>query len=382
MVNEMIKLLKFFFNFGLYIVSFFFPKSKKYIIIGGWQGQRYADNSKGMYEYLDEHKEELGIKRVFWYTKNEHIYNELNKMGKDVLYGHQIRSIYWHLRSKVHMIDQNTRDILGILSIRCIRIDLWHGTPLKKIGNYLATDRKTKWSDKFYSAGCWPDRYILATSEYTASMLKFAMGIKNDKCLIASYPRTKLLYQCNTKIDENNQFLVFYLPTFRDENDKNPILNENIKKIDATLSEYNIVMYIKPHFASLASWSVAFELDNIIILNAEEDVYDWLNKTNLLITDYSSVFFDFLLTGRPILFFPYDLEHYEEKERGFTMPYDENTPGKKVFDVDNLVKEIIYIYSNYEGYIDYYKKQYQTVNEKVNKYRNEPDYSAILKICK
>lgn len=127
-------ILKILFNILLSILSAVIPKSKKYVVVGGWYGKRYADNSRYMYEYLCSHKKELGISNVFWYTRSERIRDDLLNQGKEVLFGYSIKSIYWHLRSKVHIIDQNPRDILGFLSVGCIRINLWHGTPLKRFG--------------------------------------------------------------------------------------------------------------------------------------------------------------------------------------------------------------------------------------------------------
>ncbi len=373
-------IIKLFFNIMLYIFSFLIPKSKKYVVIGGWQGKRFADNSRGMFEYLDNNKKELGIKKVFWYTRDRKIYEGLFKQGKDVLYGYQLRSIYWHLRSKVHIIDQNTRDILDVFSIRCIRINLWHGIPLKKIGNYITGSGAVKWYAKFISAGAWPEQYILAPSEFSGRMLAFAMGVKRDKCLIASYPRNAKLY--NYRKEEKKKegcFISFYLPTFRDTEDVNPLLNIDMKSFNGKLMEKDILLYIKPHFASVSSWEKAKGYSNIIILEAAEDVYDWLYKTDLLITDYSSVFFDFMITERAILFYPYDIDYYESHERGFAMPYDENTPGDKIFTVSDFEQSLFYIRDNYSEYIKKYIGKYRNVNSKMNKYLEEPNYDDILK---
>lgn len=376
------KIWKSIFNILLYFVSLLIPKSKKYVIIGGWHGQRYADNSRGIYEYLEEHKNQIGIKRVFWYTKNKDIYNRLKSEGRDVLYGYRLKSIYWHFRSKIHFIDQSTRDIIGTLSVRTIRVDLWHGLPLKKIGNYIHGDLFQNWKQKYYTAGCWADRYVLATSEQMAEMFRYAMGVKSNKMLIASYPRNKKLYLCNNEYNVDDTLKVFYLPTFRDNKEINPLLKENLNDIDDMLRKNNIVLYIKPHFVITSSWKAVGKLSNIQILEAKEDVYDWLNKTDLLITDYSSVFFDYLLTKRPIVFFPYDLEHYENEDRGFAMPYYENTPGDKVFSAEQLIQKIIEIKWNYAGYIKDHEGNYLEVLNKTNKYADEPNYEDILKLWK
>ena len=91
------------------------------------------------------------------------------------------------------------------------------------------------------------------------------------------------------------------------------------------------------------------------------------------------MFFDFLLTGRAFLFYPYDYKNYKKKERGFTISYNDFTPGKKVYRGEELMEQIIQIREDYQRYQQIYKKQYMWVNNKVNKYQTKADYSEILK---
>ena len=87
---------------------------------------------------------------------------------------------------------------------------------------------------------------------------------------------------------------------------------------------------------------------------------------------------DFLITGRPVLFFPYDYETYSSQDRGFYLPYDRYTPGKKVFEANELVERICDIRANYKEYVDRYKQQYAEVNREINLYSSEPNYTELL----
>lgn len=381
------KLLKIIFNILLLIVTLIVPKSKKYIVIGGWEGKRFADNSKGMFEYLTENMDNLGLVRVFWYTKDKKIYQQLKEKGYDVLFGLNLRSIFWHLRSKIHFIDQNPHDILGFLSIRTTRINLWHGVPLKKIGIDIIPGYKPKNEllRKFSSGGFWRDQYIVAPSQLAASLLGHAMEIKKEKWLIASYPRNSRLYNNYLeKKDDISPFNVYYLPTFRnqDDNNRNPILDSDIEDFNSRLKENNIVFHVKPHFASKSDWNKLSQYSNIDIIASQEDVYGALLETDLLITDYSSVYFDYLLTNKPILFFPYDLDFYAQEERGFYMDYDQITPGKKVYSYEEFVDNLETIRKDMMSYIKQYEKQYQEVRNITNQYQETPNYDAILELLK
>lgn len=375
------RILKIVFNVVLTILSFLVPKSKKYIIVGGWYGKRYADNSKAIYVFLNNNKEKLGIKRVIWITKSDDIYKLLKNKNLDVVKGYSISAIFWHLRSKTHIIDQNPHDILGFLSVRCNRINLWHGFPLKRIGNLITnSEKKVSFWDKLASGGFWADQTLLATSEMGAELLSRAMGIKREKCVIASYPRTCNLFKDYSKKINSDIFRVLYLPTLRDRKERNPILDSDLTNINIKLKENNIVFLLKPHPASIGDWSFINDLSNFQILKPSEDIYNILEITDLLITDYSSVHFDYMLTGKALLFFPYDYEDYISKDRGFNLPYDEFTPGAKVYKVNDLIEGIVKIKLDYAGYQKQYRNQYRYINDLVNKYQEKPDYRELLDI--
>ena len=373
--------LKICFNMFLLLFSYLIPKSEKYVIVGGWYGKRYADNSKGIFLYLNKNKQKLGLKKVYWYTKDEEIYNRLRKEGFDVLKGYSLKAIFWHMRSKTHFIDQNPHDILGFLSIRCHRINLWHGLPLKKIG-YQTTgeDKKISFIDKIASGGFWADQFVLATSDLGAKLLSQAMGISKEKCVIASYPRTEGLFKDEAKKIHHNIFNVFYLPTLRNKRERNPFLDMDLEKINDLFAKNGIMFQLKPHPASIGDWSFLQKFSNFQILNASTDVYDILAETDLLITDYSSVYFDYMLTGKALLFFPYDYEEYLNDDRGFNLPFETYTPGEKVYTVRELIDSIVKIKENYSKYQKKYENQYAYVNDKVNLYHNHPNYKPIIDI--
>lgn len=377
------KFLKILFNILMWIILSVFPKSKKYVIVGGWYGERYADNSRYMYEYLCLHKNELGILKVFWFTKSEKIKKRLEKQGKDVLYGYSIKSIYWHLRSKIHMIDQNPRDILGFLSVRCIRINLWHGMPLKNFG-YLQKGEEPKRGlqkkiDILASGGFWNNALYVATSEFAGMLISKAMAVPLEKVLISSYPRTVKLYKEREKCGLE-KFCIFYLPTFRNNNMINPLLNLDLTKVDEYFQKKKIKLLVKPHYADMSNWEVIGRMRNIQLLDSGEDVYEWLYKTDLLITDYSSVYFDYLLTKSPIIFFPYDYDYYKNQDRGFTVPYEKYTPGRKVYTGNELLEMIDYVYDHIEEYKAEYNDQYEWVLTRIHKYTEKMDISEITKI--
>jgi len=309
---------------------------------------------------------------------------ELKVRGCEVYKIWSFPSIWYHLRGQVHVIDQSFRDINDIFSVRSKIINLWHGFPLKKIGRYCTeTQGEPTYLTKFlkcYCADlnltkflkyCYADLnlgfneknyFLLATSEFSAEILGQAFGVKQENILLSGYPRNDI-FQLNNfgnyitdseqivltgviKRIKNGTKIIVYLPTFRDYQSTSPLGITAANEL-ATLSEFlvkhNILLITKFHFAEKGFSSLRVEdLGNIINLHPGSDVYPFLRVTDILITDYSSVYFDFLLTQKPIIFYPYDFEYYAHKDRGFIFDYQEYTPGPKVYNLAELQAAILH----------------------------------------
>lgn len=388
------------------IISFFIPKSNKFVIIGGWFGERFADNSRYLFLYLNEYKKELGLKKVIWVTNNKTILCKLKNNGFIVYKKWDIRCIYYHLRSKFHFIDHSHDDINPFFSIRSKRINLWHGIPLKKIGTYANSNkedrnnyiRKLKNVLRKYpvfSKGLWEDSYLLATSDYSAKIIGQAFNKSRDKILLANYPRNDVLLTNYDffALDEERETLsllselrtdgfkiLFYLPTFRD---KCETIFLGIKKTDEIvdfhkfLTENKLFLITKSHFikdfyqARIISNILS---GNIINLPSAIDIYIFLRYSDLLITDYSSVYFDYLLLDRPIVFYPYDLEYFRQYDRGLIFNYFDITPGDKAFDINQLKTAIL----NNIQKADRYQKERRSLKEKLFDLKYSPGSKFII----
>lgn len=386
------KLMLFLINASVLLISFMVPKSNKMAVVGGWFGRRFADNSKYFYLYLNANLNNLGFDKVVWITRSKEIKHELTKEGYEVYYVWSIPSIWYHLRAKYHVIDQAPTDINAFFSVRSQRINLWHGFPLKKIGHYMENGdfaKKTaiqKLVNKWTIRGCWADHYILATSEFSAEVLKKAFGVDENKIIISGYPRNyesisdnpikyvpqneKKSYEKIEKFLEEGYKIIGYFPTFRDKRETLIFGTENIEEINKFL-EYcknaKIKFVGKFHFAGKNDkFGIIKDHEAFINLPSEADVYTFLNQLDILITDYSSIYFDFLLWNRPIIFFPYDLEYYRDEDRGLIFDYEEFTPGHKVYTIEELKsmlsKSVDVII---EGYEDKFRQRANQLKSKI-----------------
>ncbi len=356
------KLTLFFINLLVLIISFLIPKSNKIAVVGSWFGKRFADNSKYFYLYLNANKKSLGFEKVVWITRSQEIKEELKKHNLQVYSAWSICSIWYHLRAKYHLIDQSPSDINSIFSVRSKRINLWHGFPLKKIGSFMKNNeliRKTtiqKLINKLTVRGCWADQFILATSEFSADILGKAFGVERNRVIISGYPRNyemivdrpikyvpqneEIIYEIIESYIEKGYTIIGYFPTFRDERETLIFGTEDLDEINNFLDfcEHSKIKFVgKFHFAGKNDkFGKIKDHEAFINLPSEADVYTFLGQLEILITDYSSIYFDFLLWNKPIIFFPYDLEYYRDEDRGLIFDYQEFTPGPKIYDIGEL----------------------------------------------
>lgn len=236
---------------------------------------------------------------------------------------------------------------------RQISINLWHGIPLK------AMNRMEKNITKYLN---FSDDYLVSNSRFESILLSSCMSIPYDKHLHLGSPRLDYFNEDNAKetIPEFQQYsnVIFYLPTFRSgykgrvegifTGELFNLDKVDYEKINSFLKDQNILLVVKYHPNELEGLSTGLEgFTNILSITdnyleeRELDLYELLPQSDMLITDYSSVYFDYLLLNKPIIFIPTDLEKYIE-DRGILLePYERWTPGPKVTAQKELQEAII-----------------------------------------
>lgn len=368
-------LIKTLINFLVYTLSILIYKNNQYWLFGSWYGQRFSDNSRYFFLYSDRYKEELGLKKIIWTTKSFNIFNELKSKGYEVYYHWSVKGIWYHLRSGVHFVDQSpTEDINAYFSIKALKINLWHGFPLKKVGIYSGQLIKGE-----KSFGNWHNSKVLCTSEFATEVLGEAFIKNREECIVGMYPRNhyllnedfQLLDSEKTIVDmikslkKAGKKIIFYLPTFRDKAEVKFLgtdSEEEIQKFINFLDTNNYVLITKLHYAGKLFHKESNDNRNgIINLDQDVDVYPITKETDILITDYSSIYFDFLYLDRDIIFFPYDLEYYTNIDRGLIFDYSEFTPGNKVYNLSDLEADLL----NKKKFRDNYKSERNILKNKI-----------------
>ncbi len=217
--------------------------------------------------------------------------------------------------------------------------------------------------------------FLISPSETATKRFKSAFNMKEEQILTLGYPRNDDLVQFNNE-DYIHQLkqkyeipshkkVILYAPTWRD-NDRTDIGNYNFKlKIDLDSFSKELsdeyVLLIRAHY--LVSEHLNLEnYSNVYDLSNANDINELFLMSDVLITDYSSVYFDYANLSRPILFFAYDKDEYANDIRGFYLPYESDLPGP-VFETSEALIE----YIKSMQYVDIpHSDNYRKFNNKYN----------------
>ena len=376
----------------LYWLSYLIPKDKNLWVFGAWFGERYADNSKYLFEYLNKYHPEI---KAIWLTNSKTVYSSLRKKGYKVFLTKSLSGIWLALRAKLAVVCQSKKEDLYpfINGNKTPVIQLWHGIPLKKIGydDTLYSYKHKKFRFEKLKKIIFPfleENYALfiATSEETKKIFSHAFKIDIEKVKVTGYPRNDTLLLKNQSI-KGNVIKIIYLPTFRKDRGEEIDLFEpygfNVEKMDPILKELNAEIYIKLHPVNNIPKRILNQIhssNKIKFLESYVDLYEILNKFDILITDYSSVYFDYLLTDKPIIFAPFDIDEYQKQDREFYYEYDEVTPGPKCKNWDEVLEWI----KKFKENPNLYSEERKKIRDRFHKYQDgkscERVYQEIRKL--
>ena len=366
----------------LYIINFFIPKNKNIWIFGSWSGKKYNDNSRALYEYVCGKK---NIKAI-WLTKNKKIFKNLKKEKKLCYPFYSLQGIYYSIVAGVAIMSTSYVDLnltTFLFSRKTKLIQLWHGTPLKqmdlKAGNVL--EKIIRFIFLTY-LGREYDLIVSATTKNIAIYEK-VFNINRNKIKILGQPRNDIIFHKSNNFLCNNQNIdkiFLYMPTWRNYKcdlfiDHGFILNN----FDDFLIKNRSILIVKVHPNDTKKYKYLVKSKNIIFQTNIDDIYPILQNIDVLLTDYSSIYVDFLLLNKPIIFTPFDFEKYN-KENGFYYNYNKITPGPKARNWDGVINSMQDIING----IDSYRKRRMKINYIFNKYQDDNSakrvYEEIIQI--
>lgn len=298
----------------------------------------YNYNSRYLFEYVKENLPEIS---PLFVINDPELRNSLSsKYGKQYfIETESIQGIRQALSAGVWFTSAGLPAYGTGLHKKRLIINLWHGVPLKKIA---LLDPNLKKAARIYFKKIFSENYtcILTTSHELIPLMARSFAVSEDKIKVWGQPRNDGLFQKNDCREILGQLFpdlpeytktVLYAPTFRDYGQVQlfPFKDFDQKQLEAFLDEKNMLLFIRTHVAEQGS-AAPYLGKRIRFLGNEqaEDVTGILNIFDCLITDYSSIYIDYLLTDKPMIFLPYDRQQYLDG-RGMNFDYDDVTPGPK-----------------------------------------------------
>lgn len=329
---------------GLKAIGIFFPIKKKTMVFASFGGRRFDDSPKAVYDEICNRKEFEDWELVWVFTEPEkHRVPQGTKVKIDTL--SFFKTV---LSSGVWVCNTGLDRGLGICKKGTLAVETWHGTPLKKI----LIDENSKGVANRTLRKKTDDRTIrCAQSEYDREIFQRVFGASKESFLMCDLPRNdKLLQYTPDEIElikkqlgiPEGKKVLLYMPTYReymtDEHDacyfESPM---DLKKWEEQLGDEYVLLF-RAHYAVSKVMNIQ-ENDFIKDVSVYPTLNDLYIVSDVLLSDYSSSYFDFSILGRPMLCYAYDREEYEEK-RGLYLNLDETLPCPVDTKEDEILERI------------------------------------------
>lgn len=368
-------------NLPLYYFMFLIPPKRNLWVFGAWYGEKYFDNPRFLFEYVQKNNPQVN---VVWITKDKAICN-----NKTILYKYSLKAIMTSIIAEVYLISHSTlTDLYPFINNKTRKVvQLWHGIPIKKIGKddnrYNHQNIKNK--IKFFIFPFLIEKYslIISSSESDRINMASAFDAALSQVKLTGYPRNDVFYNNHYEVKE---FKILYAPTLRDKVDDEVNLFDDFgfdsNIVLQFLEENNIYLDIKMHPANKIDkkFKSSVKSKHIRFLESKMEINEILQDYSIIISDYSGLYIDYLLTDRPIIFAPFDYKKYITKDRELYYKYDDVTPGPKCRNWNEVLEWIIKFKENPE----LYKEKRKEVKDRFHKYQDgnscERVYREILKL--
>ena len=227
---------------------------------------------------------------------------------------------------------------------------LWHGTGTIKRFGLDTTEGPLLELERSADSKI---THLFVASEYTGQIYKNCFGLPYEKIYVTGSPRCDELFRAveqGEDIRDKEKFTVLFATTFREGiPGEAPYyeIRSMLRKLQAGNRKIQVLLRLHPYVTrELKGRSEFFMFGNCTDVSGQENLNTILKKADLLVTDYSSICYDFAILDRPILFYAPDLDYYAEQERGFYEDYGTFVPGPVIRKIDLLTEEILNLASD------------------------------------
>lgn len=334
-------------------LDFIYPKNNKKVIFGSNTGEYASGSPKSLYDHV---KANHGDYQVYYYLPFEGSMKPIDTVK------YVVGFLPKFLNARFLVASHPTNDFFPFgWSSRKKLVNLWHGTPLKSL--FYADSGESEGNLREIKKLADKTSIFTVSSKLEAALITECFLLDPRKIGYTGHPRNDNLLKDTEKkipsivedLPEHNK-IILYCPTYRrDGNSKFfPFKDFNMEHLKNYLEENKLIILIRGHvYNELDETERKLFSDRIIDFGFEKcnDVNSILGEIDVLITDYSSIYIDYLLLDRPCLFIPYDLDDYLNNRGLLLDDYDFWTPGAKL----DTYKDFLDALNNINSGIDDYK---------------------------
>lgn len=328
-----------------------FPKNQRLMIFESFHGKQYSDSPRAIYEYMLKNHPEY---KMYWTIDKRSIplFTQYN-----VPYIQRFTPKWFILMPRAKYWINNVRLPKWMPKSKgTIYVQTWHGTPLKKLGvdieevHMPGTDTEAYRKNFLEESANWD--FLVSPNEYSTDIFTRAFEVKGE-VIESGYPRNDVLYNASQQkiqsiksalnIPERKK-VILYAPTWRDDHfhTKGQYKFDFQFDLEAFKEKYgeDVILLTRMHYLVAENFDFAKYEGFVKDVSNYPDIAELYLISDLLITDYSSVFFDYANLQRPIIFYMYDLEDYRDRLRGFYFDIEKDAPGPIVKTEIDLFKAI------------------------------------------
>ena len=291
------------------LITLFTPRNKKRVIFNSSLNNFYNFNSRYLFEYfLERNKYEC----FFVINDDARRANLITKIGPYFISSKGLKNKLFILTASTWVCSTMETPVGGfLLSFRRFVYNLGHGVPIKKAG--IAQEKYIWYKDLYYKMVRTNFTKFLATSLYSQDRYSAMYGCATEQIVINPQPR---LSSVKVVERDDSKLKVLYAPTWR-EGGTSFFSFEDVNECELLkfLSENNICIYLHPHPVRTQYVSRIKECEYVQVIkpNPERDVTGYLADFDILMTDYSSIYVDYLVLNRPVFFVFYETQDFNDE---------------------------------------------------------------------
>lgn len=329
------------------------------VIFISFHGRGYSDNPRAIYEQMRKDPRFKDY-RFIWFIK-DHEKKNIQIPGAEIKEYFSFPYFYYMSKAKYWIINCKMPTYICKKSEQ-IYLQTWHGTPLKRLAHDIIAPEDAT----FYRSGVSFEKmcesydidverynYMISPNKFCTEVFQTSFQINRERLIETGYPRNDFITNATKEevVELKKKFnlpldkkVVLYAPTWRDNSYVASGYTFDLKadfvKWKQILGDEYVVVF-KPHYLIINKYENDHSLDGFLYsIPASAEINELYVLSDILITDYSSVFFDYAVLDRPIYFYMYDIDEYKGELRGFYLDIYKELPGKIYEDEENMLLDV------------------------------------------